>query len=309
MRRPVTALLAAVATVALAAPAAATDSFPETIPLPAGFQPEGITSGPGTTFYVGSLADGALFRGDLRTGQGEVFVEGVAGETAVGTEYDPRTGRLWVAGGATGEVRVYDAASGELLGSWTPGGTGFLNDVTVTRDAVYVTDSNVQQLIVVPTPRGELPDQTERLPLTGDIVYGAGFNANGIEDARNGRVLLVVQSNTGLLFAVDPHTGVATTVDLGGADLTNGDGLLLEGHTLYAVLNRDNEIAEVRLRLRDGDPEGELVDTLTDPDFDVPTTVTEAAGRLFAVNARFGTPPTPETEYDVVQVDGARGRR
>lgn len=314
MRRPATALLAALASLALATPAAAAPGgtgavFPQTIPLPAGFQPEGLTSGPGTTFYVGSTADGSVYRGDLRTGRGGLLVQGVPGESAVGTEYDQRTGRLWVAGGATGDIRVYDAASGALLGSWTPGGTGFLNDVTVTRDAVYVTDSNVAQLIVVPTPGGVLPAETTRLPLTGDIVYGPGFNANGIEDVRDGEVLLVVQSNTGLLFAVDPGTGVATTVDLGGPALTNGDGLLLRGQTLYAVRNSDNQIAEVRLRLAGGQVTGRLVGTLTDPDFDVPTTVTDAAGRLFAVNARFGTPPTPQTGYDVVQVDRSRGSR
>lgn len=41
---------------------------------------------------------------------------------------------------------------------------------------------------------------------------------------------------------------------------------------------------------------------LTDPDLDVPTTATLAAGRLWAVNARFGTTPTATTRYDVVQV-------
>ena len=211
---------------------------------------------------------------------------------------------LWVAGGDTGEVRGYDAATGELLGRWTPGGTGFLNDVTVTPGAVDVTDSRVAQLVVVPAPGGELAAEAEPLPLIGDLVYITGFNANDIEDARGGSVLLVVQSNTELLLAVDPETGVATTVDLGGASLTNGDGLLPQGSTLYAVRNRSNEIARIRLQLRPGTPSGQLVDTLTDPDFDVPTTVTRAAGRLYAVNARFGTAtPTPAADYDVVLVD------
>ncbi|WP_193616559.1 superoxide dismutase [Goekera deserti] len=312
MRRPATALLATVASVALtsvllATPASAGTRLPETVPLPAGFQPEGITSGPGTTFYVGSRTTGAIYRGDLRTGEGAVLVPGATGEAAIGTEYDPATGRLWVAGGNSGEITVYDAASGTLLGSWTPGGTGFLNDLTVTPDAVYVTDSNVAQLIVVPTPGGVLPDQAQKLPLTGDIAFTPGvINANGIEDARGGQVLLVVQSNTGLLFAVDPETGVATTVDLGGASLSNGDGLLLQGSTLYAVRNRLNEIVRIRLHLAPGAPSGQVVDTLTDPDFDVPTTVTQAAGRLFAVNARFGVASPEAASYDVVLVDRSR---
>ncbi|GAB2692252.1 NHL repeat-containing protein [Thalassiella azotivora] len=307
MRRPLAALLtvtALVASLGLVAPTASARGLPDTVALPDGFQPEGITSGPGTTFYVGSLADGAIYRGDLRTGRGSVLVPGSPGAVSVGIEYDRRTGRLWVAGGPTGQVRAHDARTGELLGSWAPGGTGFLNDLTVTRDAVYVTDSQVQQLVVVPTPRGDLGSPATRLPLTGDLQYVEGFNANGIEDARGGRVLVVVQSATGWLFTVDPVTGETTRVDLGGASLTNGDGLLLRGSTLYVVRNRLNEVAEVRLRLHGTQPTGRVVRTLTDPDFDVPTTITRAAGRLWAVNARFGTPPTPTTTYDVVLVDG-----
>lgn len=120
------------------------DRFPDIVPLPDGFQPEGITSGPGATAYVGSLADGAIWSGSLRTGEGDILVEGEPGRTAVGTEYDRRTGRLWVAGGATGEIRAYDADSGDLLQTYQVEGAGFLNDLTVTRDAVYATDSVVQ---------------------------------------------------------------------------------------------------------------------------------------------------------------------
>jgi hypothetical protein len=45
---------------------------------------------------------------------------------------------------------------------------------------------------------------------------------------------------------------------------------------------------------------------VTDPDFDVPTTITFAAGRLWAVNARFGTPPGHDVEYDIVRVGQGR---
>ena len=40
---------------------------------------------------------------------------------------------------------------------------------------------------------------------------------------------------------------MATRVDLGGEILTNGDGLLLQGRTLYVVQNRLNLVAEFRL--------------------------------------------------------------
>jgi hypothetical protein len=301
VRRTTTAALLAAAaltaTTALAAPSSATAPFPEVIPLPDGFQPEGIASGPGTTAYVGSLADGAIWSGDLRTGEGGLLVEG-AGAPAVGVEYDAANDRLWVAGGASGEVRVYDASTGELLDIWTVEGALFLNDVVVTADAAYVTDSQVQALVVIETPGGELGGEVSQLPLTGDLTYLPGFNANGIEAASG--FLLVVQSNTGLLFRVDPDTGVSQVVDLQGASLTAGDGIYLQGRTLYVVRNQLDLVAEVQLS---GDlTSGSLVAELVDEDLDVPTTATVAAGRLYAVNARFGTPPGATTGYDIVLV-------
>ena len=48
---------------------------------------------------------------------------------------------------------------------------------------------------------------------------GAGFNANGIAETTDNKALLVIQSATGTLFRVDPDTGDATVVDLGGTSL------------------------------------------------------------------------------------------
>ena len=81
--------------VVLVATAGAKAVFPETIPLPNGFRPEGISIGNGTTFYVGSIPTGAVYRGDLRTGEGSLLVAGVAGRAATGVEFD--RGLLYVA--------------------------------------------------------------------------------------------------------------------------------------------------------------------------------------------------------------------
>ena len=59
-------------TLLVAAPAGARPS-PDALPLPTGFQPEGIDIR-GQSFYVGSIPTGAVFRGDLRTGSGSVLV-------------------------------------------------------------------------------------------------------------------------------------------------------------------------------------------------------------------------------------------
>lgn len=93
---------------------------------------------------------------------------------------------------------------------------------------------------------------------------------------------------------------MAERVDLGGFLLTNGDGLLLERDTLYAVLNQLNTVAVLRMSA-DG-RSGRLVAELTDPRFDVPTTVAAYRDRLYLPNARFTTPPTPETPYTAVAI-------
>jgi sugar lactone lactonase YvrE len=283
----------------LASTAVASHRFPETIPLPNGWQPEGIATGQGTDFFAGSRATGAVFAGDLRTGEGEVLVPPRPGErAALGMKVD-HFGRLFVAGGGTGKAFVYSTHDGRDLAEFTltTATPTFINDVTLARGAAYFTDSHQKQLYVV--SRGE----ARTLPLTGDLQYDndpTTFELNGIAATADGKRLITVQSRTGLLFLVDPRSGDTEQIDLGGATLPNGDGILLDGRTLYVVQNRLNQIAVVRLDR--GLDDGRIVHTITDPDFDVPTTIAENGGTLWAVNARFSTPPTPDTEYDVVKV-------
>ena len=125
-------------------------------------------------------------------------------------------------------------------------------------------------------------------------MHASDFNLNGITTTPSGRALLAVQSATGLLFRIDPRT------DLGGQLLTNGDGLLRQGRTLYVVQNQQNQIAVVKLS-RSG-ATGALKRTITSPDFDVPTTVAAPGKWLYLPNARFGTAATPQTEYTAVHV-------
>ena len=49
--------------------------------------------------------------------------------------------------------------------------------------------------------------------------------------------------------------------------------------------------------------DGRQVATITDPTFDVPTTGALARHSLFVINARFNTPPTPDTTYSITRVD------
>ena len=302
-------VLLVMAGVALVPATAGAATFPDTIPLPDGWQPEGIAAGRGTSLYVGSIPTGAVWKGDARTGRGDVLVPGREGRSAIGIKVDRRN-RLFVAGGATGKAFVYDARTGADLGSYqlaTPGAATFVNDVVVTSKAAWFTDSAAAQLYKLPLGRhGGLPDQDEvrTLPLTGDFELAPpgtpGPNLNGIVAAKGGRVLLSVQSNLGKLWRINPRSGVAREVDLGGATLANGDGMLLAGRVLFVVQNRLNQIAVVVLS--GSLDRGRLVTTITDDDFDVPTTIAFQAGHLWAVNARFGTTDPQPARYDIVRV-------
>ena len=308
-RRPIALLLGLLMVLATGvAPAMAHDRdddgrLPAQIDLPNGWRPEGIESW-GSRLYAGSLADGAIWTGSAKTGKGRILVPGVAGRVAVGLHLDGR-GRLWVAGGGTGTIRVYKARTGKLLQTYTfPSSTPvFLNDLDLSRGAVYATDSLNQRVAVVPLGRhGRLPDPSKAttMPLTGDIAYTTGFNANGI--AAHGRWLVLVQSNTGLLFRVNPRTGATKRIDTGGYSVTNGDGLEFRGRMLYVVRNQINTVAV--LRLSRSLTTARLVGEITAPAgvLDVPTTATVTRGALWVVNARFNTPPTPDTPYWITRL-------
>src|ERR687887_2787750 len=178
----VVATLAAVATMVPAASSAErAAAFPQVIQLPRGFQPEGIEVGRGTTFYVGSVANGAIYRGNLRTGAGAVLVPGQSGRAATGIELD-RFMRLLVAGAGTGDAYVYNARTGALIRTYDfAGGDTFINDVVVTRNAAYFTDSRKAVLYVVPVGAGGALGNFRTLPLTGDFALAGGFNLNGID--------------------------------------------------------------------------------------------------------------------------------
>jgi sugar lactone lactonase YvrE len=302
--------ISAAATLAasLAGPAAA-GPFPEVVDLPTGWRAEGVATGTGSSVYAGSLATGAVWKGDLRSGAGDVLVPGGEGRVAVGLKVS--RGLLFVAGGPTGQAHVYDASTGADVADFQLGAPAdsFINDVTVTTKAAWFTDSFNATLYRLPltsgVPAGEpvavrLSGEWEQIPAPSPEQ--PAFNANGIAATRDGQNLLVINSTTGNLYRVDPQTGEATEVQT-DADLTSGDGILLRGKQLAVVRNRLNEIAVVKLS--SNLESATLVETLTDPDFRVPTTVASFGHTLYAVNARFGSGDPTELPYEIVKVDGS----
>jgi sugar lactone lactonase YvrE len=310
IRAAVVAAAVSLLTIALAAPAAAHRPavgglFPTTIALPDGFPPEGIAIGPGPFAYFGSRVDGSIYRANLITGEGRIIVgPGSPAVPALGLKTDHR-GRLFVAGGPSGTARVIDLRTRTEVARYqlASGPTSFVNDVVLTPHAAWFTDSLNQVLYKLPLgPGGRLPAQADvvALPLTGDISFEPGFNANGIERTPDGRALIIVQTNTGKLFRVDPTTGDTKLIDLGAESVPGGDGLLLRGRTLYVVQNTFNTVAVIRLDA--AGRSGTVVDRLTDSRFDIPTTVAAFANRLYLPNSRFTTPVTPTTQYTAVAI-------
>jgi hypothetical protein len=286
-----TGLVVLAGLVLLASARSSARPFPDLIPLPSDFGPEGIAVGHGTTFYAGSLAAstrGQILVGDLRTGETATLVP-PDGVPAIGMKHDARSNLLFVARGGSGMGTVYDAASADVVASYQfQAAPTFINDVVITREAAYFTDSQAPFLYRVELgPAGEPSAVATPIPLPGT------FRTNGIAATRNGKHLFVVDGATAQLHLLDTVTHTPVAVDLGGDTLPNADGLWLDGKTLYAVQNFRNQIAVVELS-----PDylsGAIVRFITEPftsnpSTKVPTTIAAFGNALYAVTAGFAAP-------------------
>ena len=284
--------------------------LPRTVQLPKGLRPEGITSGPGDRYYVGSLADGRILTGDLSKGTSRLLLPGATGRAIRGLWFDHRSGLVWAAGNVDTEAHVWAvrAWSGRVAHDAVVPDAVFLNDLVVTERAVWVTDSRKDRLTRIALdedghPRGSDP---EFVDLGGDwpAFDGTNINANGIRQLPEGSLVLN-NSSAGGLWQVRPVTGEATEIPVsGGPGIVSGDGLELHDGVLYNVRGSGpDQVAVLRLSHDDGNWRAEWVTALTHDELDVPTTATQAAGRLWTVNARFNTVPDPLTaEYWITRL-------
>ena len=317
--------------------AAAQQNWPEAIAIPIGFEGEGIELGKGHEFFVGanSLASlfgeaffgiphpvselaGAIYKGNLRTGEGAILVP-PTGNPVSGLSYDPRTDYLYAATGFGGFVNgsftftgqgvtVYDASSGDIIMEIGFGdGTGTINDCLVTRTGVYCTDSfNPILYKLVLGKGGRLPD-----PLVVEEIHMSGFgmvplfNANGLVGNFDGKQLVIVNISTGVLYRVDTASGEASPIEIEGAEqlFADGDGLYLDGRTLYIMQNFSNKIAVVQLS---GDLSGgEFIKNIPGEGeinpLNVATTIIGFGNSLYAINTNifdriFGNPAEVQSE-------------
>jgi len=285
---------------ALASPAAATPDT--TIMLPGAVSAEGITAGGGTTFYAGDVLGGDLFRGDVRRGRAELFIDVPTGTESVGMDLDARHDLLFVAGGPVyhggpGRAYVYSTRTRALVASYDFGTPSLVNGVTVTPEGAWFTDSYQPKLYFVPVRHG-VPGPARTLTLTGPAAGTPGeFYVNDITSTPSGRTLLVAPA--GMLCTVDPVTGASRQVK--GVDVAGADGLVLEGRRLWAV-QFDDKVS--RWRLSDDLTSGTADEVIKDPRFHAPLTAAKFGDRLAVVNSHLDTgdfPPTSPT-YEVIVV-------
>jgi sugar lactone lactonase YvrE len=251
--------------------------------------PEGIAYDPsGNAFYVGSASDGTIFRGDIKTGEVTTLIPGGGREafTTLGMKVDAEN-RLWVAGGTSGQVFVYDLETAEQTSAiGTPGeGSPLLNDLAVSASGdVYVTDSYRPVLFRI-AAGSETAEPWLDLSGTAFEYQQEGPNANGIAITPDDRYLLVVQMNTGQLYRIDIESQEVREVDLGGETLAGGDGLVLDGRTLYTVIQTGNQI--VVLELAEDFSSGTVTSRIEDESLAYPATAVKVGDRLLVVNAQF----------------------
>lgn len=297
--------------------------FPHKVPALFGSFPEGFAIGRGHTAFNGSV-DGSIYKMNLRSGQGETLVDPEPGFPIdndcykLGMRVDPRTNYLFVAGCVTGNAYVYDADNGALIATYTLplppesaeeyGDFQIVNDLAITKDAVYFTDSQHPLLYRLPLSRtGGLPaavDAATAIALGGDFVNkpaeDACCGANGIVATRNGKTLIIGHSNNAQLFKVDPNTGVADEIAVISPLTGFIDGLVLRNRTVYVLtpgFNFDGVRPDDRIQVVKLDKSkltGELLGVITDPDMDGVASGAFFGKSLYVNNARYFAEPPSE---------------
>lgn len=283
----------------------AVNGWPDVVKIPTGFESEGIERGKDDEFFLGGTTwsgdltnSGAIYKGSFCTGEGSILVE-PTGKPLAGLSYDARTDYIYAATGDPGvfagnftnhAILAYDATTGELVREIIIGDDILINDVLVTSDGVYGTDSINPALYKIPLgPDGQPADSWEKIEMDGFIMddSGVGFNANGLVGDFDGDALVVVNINTGVLYKVSVESGAADPITVRGDEtlFVDGDGMYMEGRTLYIMQNFAEKIAVVELS--DDLSEGTFIKNLVSSSFAIPTTITGFGDHIYAINTRF----------------------
>ena len=268
--------------------------------------PEGIAVGKHGTFYVSITGDGAIYSGSLGSDTVTPFIPGSTGDSAVGIKV--RKGKLYVAGGMTGNIKVYDLKTKALLATFATGAGGFLNDLVVTRKGdVFVTDSFRPMIWHVTAAQVKAGTGTPTgLDVSGSITFTDGaFNLNGIVQ-KDKRRLIVVQSNTGQLWRIDLAKGldaIKKITEIKGVSVPGGDGMILDRGRLVVV--QGGPPAQLNfVKLRHGARKAKSERTQTSDNLHGPSTVARDGKFYLVVNADFATSTKPFTVAGLLRKHG-----
>lgn len=308
--------------------AANEDLWPDVMSLPAGFEPKSIEMGRGQDFFVsgmswssllgrrvGEIHDvsqyaGAIYKGNLRTGEGEILVQPNQDDLrpVLGLSYDARTDYIYATivdpfPLTNAGIAVYDASTGELVREVRIGDGLFPSNIKVTESAVFVTSTNSGLLYKMPLAEGgRIPDEPtiESIEMVG-LAPANGFYAWGLEGSFDGHELLVLNglNGSGTLYRVDTSTGVSTPVTIHGTQQSfpRGDGLYLQGRTLYIAQTFNNSVAVVQLS---GDlSRGTYVESLDCDDCGTPHSLTGFGNSIYVVTSQVLFDPSNPDE-DVI---------
>ena len=304
----VSAVLAALVLSLVPATAAQAKSVDYDLPM-GGVLLEGIgLADDGSTFYVSGVNDGGnVYRGEVGEEDLELWYDG-SDTTGRGIDVDPE-GRVFVAGGPTGTVRIFDASGALLTTVATNTAGSFLNDLWVGPDgSVYVTDSSLPMIWRI--TEGADGWQIEPwLDVSPTITYTpstADFDLGGIVTTKDGEFLLTSQGTTGQLWRIELDTQEIVEVDLAGESIVNADGIVLKGKKLWVV---QNFLRQVSLFKLDSDAESARLERVQQTPADKTlTTAKLTRGRLLAVDSQFGFPAdTAPAEDRVISLRPSAG--
>ncbi len=131
-----------------------------------------------------------------------------------------------------------------------------------------------------------------------------GTNANGVVSTPDNKYLIIVISSSGKLYRIDKATKAITEIVL-NTTVASGDGLYIEGNTLYVSRNATNFIFPVVLNT---DYSQGTVGNGFGTNLLFNTTIAKAGAYFLVVNGQLNkrgnasTPPSPILPFSVTRV-------
>ena len=246
--------------------------------------PEGIDRSLEGNFYAGSSEDGRLYVAPAGSMSFSVYQPtGDTLPTALGVHIFGQ--RMLVAGGESRRVLVVNLPnniSQSLSAPTVDADSSLLNDMSIGGDGeAYITDSYAPFIYRIPA-RGDTMEIA--FDLRGSAIeYVEGFNLNGIVTSLDDRYLITVKTNTGVLYRIDRGNGEVSPITLTGGPLLGGDGMALDGNTLYVALNQSNEVAVIELA---ADYASGNVSRRIQQNFRFPTALVALRSEMYVLNAQ-----------------------